>query len=466
MTIYNNNSIFLLGPKTNRMMHSNELKQSNGHLRPSRHLQPDDRNIVYVCININSNIIEPWTEAFLVKNHHAVIVLDDDDAEQQDEPYETIDLTGEREVEWMTVGIDNKEFNLPEYAIAEYNRPRNILKPGTRIIARFQKKCLPYLKLSGKIEYLVKDIDGFYSGIISHTKHDSSYMVFFDNGLTQYVPETEIRRVYGDRGHKKGVHSNAQEFYNYYFNNWKLQSLPEITPTEGLSLWAYLAAKECWRMAKVVEIDEKRPLMVKLYFPIEDFFEWLYVGSPRIKAIGKFINTSKPLEKYNPNVSTVELSSDSEDESDVWHPREQQKLTTHRIAIQIKTIRMKISPSVSSTRTLRHSCSSECIGDEINSEIINLLPKTEPLYRPLICGWLRDIRKSINSSSSIIYSAPCGRKLMSIKSLYEHLKKTRSKLSIDCFTFEKNVDCTIIRKTVCEDGGPVHFLNDVSNFII
>lgn len=446
------------------MMLSKVLNKSNDHLRPSGQLQPDDRNIVYVCININSNIIESWTKATLVKNHHEVIVLDDNDAEQRVKPYKIIDLTGEREVEWMTVEIENKELKLPEYAVADYNQPRSILKPGTRIIARFQTETLPYLKLSGKIKLLVNDINGFYSGIISYTKHDSSYMVFFDNGLTQYIPVTDIRRVFGGHGHKKGVHSNAQEFYNYYFNNWKLQFLPEITPTEGLSLWAYLAAKECWRMAKVVEIDEKKPQMVKLHFPIEDFFEWLYVGSPRIKAIGKIINTSKPLEKYNPNVSRVELSSDSEDEGDVWHPREQQTLTTHRSTIQTKTIRVKTS--ISSIRTQRHSCSSECVGDEINSEIVNLLSRTEPLYRPLMCGWLRDTKKTINSSSNIVYIAPCGRKLTRIKTVYEHLKKTKSKLSIDCFTFEKNVDCAIIRKTVCEDGSPVHFLNEVGNFVI
>lgn len=444
-------------------MPSKVSSQSNGHVRPGDHMQPNDRKTVYVCININSNIIEPWTEAILVKNHNEVIVLDD--AEKRVEPYEIIDLTKEHEVEWMTVVIENKELKLPEYAVADYNKPRNILKPGTRIIARFQKESLPYLKLSGNIELLVNDINGFYPGIISHTKHNSSYMIFFDNGLTQYVPATDIRRVFSDLGHKNGVHSNAQEFYNYYFNNWKLQVLPEISPTVGLSLWAYLAVKECWRMAKVVEIDEKKPQMVKLHFPIEDFFEWLYVGSPRIKAVGKFINTSKPLEKYNPNVSKVEVSSDSDDETDVWHPREQQTSITHRIAIQIKTIRMENSMSASSTRTLRHSCSSECIGDEINSNIVNLLLRTEPLYRPMICGWFRDKRKSINSSSSIVYSAPCGRKLTSIKTVYVHLKKTKSKLSIDCFTFEKNVDCAIIRKTVYKDGSPVHFLNEVGNFV-
>jgi len=91
----------------------------------------------------------------------------------------------------------------------------------------------------------------------------------------------------------------------------------------------------------------------------------------------------------------------------------------------------------------KHVCSLLCTNEDViitqlkGVKLLShsiLIDKVNPFCVPLHLGWKRK-----SKSSKVIYITPCRIKLSKIKAVYKYLIKTKSKLSIDQFTFDKHV---------------------------
>lgn len=446
-------------------------------------------HFVYVNTYENTNVIKSWKIGQIINEMSTkqtqsesnttdpdVIVLDSDDDDDESTKKlsskpgsfinEIIDLDSDNEETEIKIHrIKLKDENgattiqdVPEYAIAYYDppKPNDRLGPEIRVIAKRQVNKLPFtIGPDGTEQPCNYDLNGFYSGVISDLKLKHAkqryYLVFFDDGLTQYIPEHDIRRVYGNYGYTY-VHANAHKFCNYYFDCMRRQSLPEITPIMNQQIKVYL--KDCWCMAKVKAIDPIQPNLVKFYFEAENYGEWLYIGSPRISRIWKHIYKAESRVLYDPNETCVVVSSDSEDEGHEWQPPKQKPLDVPRkITRKLTNLKPKPPNIRSPKKLIRHRCSNNCVYYE--QLLYERIFGYDPLTRPLASGWRRRIQ-----NNGVIYMAPCGRLFQSIDTTHKYLIKTESELSIDCFTFDRKVDCLRISETVCDDGQE-YLLNDV-----
>lgn len=101
--------------------------------------------------------------------------------------------------------------DVAEYEMAYRNVPsRAELNPGTRVIAKRRSDDMPYIfDDKGEKVPLIASLDTeLYAGILAGY-HESNteknfYLIFFDDGIVQYVPRKHIRRVLGNDGYKHG----------------------------------------------------------------------------------------------------------------------------------------------------------------------------------------------------------------------------------------------------------------------
>lgn len=385
-----------------------------------------------------------------------VINLESDDEEiQQSIKYYTVEFQ------------DGSEKRIPEYFLSDGVPPDSDkqLPPKTRVIARRKQKYFPqriYYDDSKceQVSPLYKNDDtAFYAGIISYKriviKNRYHYLVFFDDGHVQYVASKNIRVVFGDYG-LKYVHENAQTFYDYYFNGRNECCLPEVEIAIGKNLRVFLNNK-C-EMAQVNEFNHNKRGLFQLYFTKSNISEWLYMGSPRIRIIWEKIVKEKQLKRYHEaNTTFVEVSSDSEEEDDDFQTPPKKPLPNDAEELNQTVVRLRPELLIDNYKPRRkfdrhHTCGRKCVRDyETNRQIYDF----DSLKQPLVAGWER---KAIGSC---YYITPCGRSFNTIETVYSYLKITKSKLSIDCFTFSSDIDCmTEVHST--SRTGQEHFLNDVS----
>lgn len=82
-----------------------------------------------------------------------------------------------------------------------------------------------------------------------------------------------------------------------------------------------------------------------------------------------------------------------------------------------------------------HKCSSRCL-----FPITYNLKTYNPLAKPLLTGWERQILKS-KPKKVVCYRAPCGIRLRSMTELHRYLRITGCLLNVDNFDFDFNVHC-------------------------
>lgn len=82
-----------------------------------------------------------------------------------------------------------------------------------------------------------------------------------------------------------------------------------------------------------------------------------------------------------------------------------------------------------------HKCSSRCL-----FPITYNLKSYNPLAKPLLTGWERQILKS-KPKKVVCYRAPCGLRLRSMTELHKYLRITECLLNVDNFDFDFNVHC-------------------------
>ncbi|XP_018016350.2 LOW QUALITY PROTEIN: histone-lysine N-methyltransferase SETDB1-like [Hyalella azteca] len=90
-----------------------------------------------------------------------------------------------------------------------------------------------------------------------------------------------------------------------------------------------------------------------------------------------------------------------------------------------------------------HQCGSACVGGPKGEELLKKNRYISPLLIPIVLGWRRQLvrqRKKTILRRSVYYVTPCCRRLRNIDELFVYLRTTHSKLEIDYFSFELNID--------------------------
>lgn len=354
---------------------------------------------------------------------------------------------------------------IPDYYMA-YGYPPNPkqrLPNGLRIIARRLQKHFPMTYTAqGPVTLYHNDDTAFYAGILSCEYSENNgqyhYMVFFDDGHVQYVANENIRVVFGNYG-KRYVHENARKFYDYYFYRVKIKRMMEITCVYEKEIMVFLNSRP--EMAKMIDFDtETRRGLVLLHFWKSNQIEWLYTGSPRIERIWKLIHKDKQMQQYHQaNETLIEVSSDSEDDDECELQSPQKKpLPIGAKDPKQKTIKLNPKDLIDDYKETgkldrKHICGRLCVREfERNPKIFDF----DPLKRPILAGWTRKI------TGICYYIAPCGRSFNTLEATYKYLRTTRSRLTIDCFSFSSNIEC--MREVISYNGaGNQYFLNDVSH---
>lgn len=389
-----------------------------------------------------------------------IIVLDSDEENDGDAgetvPYHTVeDPHGETR-------------QIPDYFMA-YGYPpdpQQQLPNEQRVIARRKQKHMPVVYSGQGSEYLYNNDDSaFYAGILSCEclQHNGKYhyLVFFDDGHVQYVASHNIRVVLGNYG-KRYVHENAQKFYDYYFYRVKTKQLMEIgANTLDKNILVFLNGHPEW--AKVMEYNpEMRRGLMLLLFLKSHKAEWMYIGSPRIERVWKLIHKDKQMQQYHQaNETLIEVSSDSEvdDECELQSP-EKKPLPIGAKDPKQKTIMLKPMDLIDDYKATgkldrKHICGRQCVREfERNPKIFDF----DPLKRPLLAGWTRKI------TGFCFYTAPCGRSFNTVEATYKFLRTTRSKLTIDCFSFSSSIEC--MKEVISYNAtNSQYYLNDVSTHV-
>lgn len=102
---------------------------------------------------------------------------------------------------------EKKEISLHEIACT---MQRNFER-GNRVIAKRQPEDVPYeLKFGQRVNLLTSNNSDFYPGILA-AKKDDYFLVFFEDGIVQYVPRNNIFLV-----HNKNELKYGKYFYVLY----------------------------------------------------------------------------------------------------------------------------------------------------------------------------------------------------------------------------------------------------------
>lgn len=171
------------------------------------------------------------------------------------------------------------------------------------------------------------------------------------------------------------------------------------------------------QIAKVVKVDR---ILIQIHFEQANRFEWIYVGSPRIKQLYRQLIKGKKLDgiiefkTYTACRTADVVMVDPFEIVQVDNDAE--------VAEAISTINQNDNRTVK-----EHNCGHECVRSEdmVNLESFGLF------RRPILAGWKRSTR---------LYQAPCGLRLCSYADIMDYLMKTKSKLHINCFDFSKSID--------------------------
>lgn len=82
-----------------------------------------------------------------------------------------------------------------------------------------------------------------------------------------------------------------------------------------------------------------------------------------------------------------------------------------------------------------HRCGPNCL-----YTVRHVLNTYSPLAKPLLSGWERQLCKN-RMRKTVIYRAPCGRRLRDMHELYKYLVETKCPLNVENFTYDAPVIC-------------------------
>lgn len=373
----------------------------------------------------------------------------------------------------MPKNKEKKTFDATKYSIARTRSYGDRLKPTKRVIAGItESKLMP--------------------GIIGNEpseENKSRYLVLMDDGSASYFKLEQVYPIVGqspipwkDSRYLSDLNSANDlilAYARYFFANYPKRHIIEAPVGTILEIMKNGSLVS----AKVIEVDCDT---IRVLYR-DDTEESLYRGSPRLMrkegVVSKQLSNLRSINDFFPRIILLAneyfkagqraldedilcLGSQFRDSVVISsRPNTARKSTTQKR--EPKTFRVKLDQFVSNEdrehteltneeiESRKHACTHDCLTvPNTRTEIHVLDMATEfidksDLRVPLLLGWKRQLRtitsKKGKKGSSIVYQAPCKRYFTGPFILRNHLVNTGSRLDIDYFSFEK--DLNLNRKT-------------------
>ncbi|XP_073965204.1 uncharacterized protein [Choristoneura fumiferana] len=341
-----------------------------------------------------------------------------------------------------------------------------------------QARCLAYehpsdvrMTIGTRLIALFKDNDNkresYYSGIVAEIPNPVNnyrYLVFFDDGYAQYVQHSATRLVcecaplVWDE-----VHPFSRQFVREYLCSYPER--PMVRVHAGQSIRTEYNGK--WWDSKVLQVDAS---LVQVHFDKENRTEWIYRGSTRLAPLYWELQAAerqraRPLPRAQPgrrfNMPYVEYTRSDETappavapspaqiEQDIRRQRAVAKKSTAAApppppapsppdGIASRVVFYTPKNAIKPHKMVPHTCGARCRRTDVLA--LKDLRTYNPLTKPLLSGWERQIVK-FKWSRSVMYRAPCGRRLRNYEELHRYLQVTGSDMPVDLFDFGANTHC-------------------------
>ncbi|KAH8283494.1 hypothetical protein KR018_004143, partial [Drosophila ironensis] len=394
--------------------------------------------------------------------------------------------------------------------IAYSEPPRVRLTIGTRVIAYFDSTILTRGKDKGAVP------SAFYPGIIAEPLKQANryrYLVFYDDGYTQYVQHCDVRLVcQASEKVWEDVHPASRDFIQKYVEKYSVDR-PMVQCTRGQSM--NTESNGTWHYARVVDIDCSLVLMQ--FEADKSRMEWIYRGSLRLGPVFKetqnamgatgyharvprrtepFIRYTKEMETSNMQVdqqmrAIARKSSSALAGSVSFHPPAAGTSAAGGASTAVSAASVSAAGSTAASRAApvkhlnnstiyvddenrpkghvvyftakrnlppkmfrRHKCNPNCL-----FKIVHRLDSYSPLAKPLLSGWERQVMRQ-RTKKNVVYRGPCGKSLRNLAEVHTYLRATENVLNVDNFDFtpdlrclaEYSIDATIVKDADISKG--------------
>ena len=330
----------------------------------------------------------------------------------------------------------------------------------------------------------------YYAGIIAEPPkitNANRYLIFFDDGVAQYIIHNDIRVVCyqapgwpqkNDKVHEDIYHL-SKEFIKKYLGQYPER--PMVKLMVGQNVKAELEEK--WHVTRVAQVDAS---LVLLQFDPDKTDpnrgqrkEWLYRGSTRlgplftelekqtlsaqgggqaIRRIRGNIASNTPRIEYTRQVNDSDLAvvpgaNTDADGAPVKKMNVARKSMGNRNRSEhSSTPSVKwemegkiVQADITEKRTeglvfKKHACSPRCVENPGYKYKEEEHRDVNTLLIPIILGWDRQVSAGVvgkaKRSKSVMYTAPCGRRLRNLDEVHRYLRITKSCLEIDFFNYD------------------------------
>ncbi|XP_063701823.1 histone-lysine N-methyltransferase eggless [Culicoides brevitarsis] len=380
-------------------------------------------------------------------------------------------------VQFIDSKVNNVRVVSPKQ-IAYSHPPTTRLSVGERVIAHFNMN--PSAKPMGGGTHQ----SHFYPGIIAEPLQPYNmfrYLIFFDDGYAQYVTPQDVRLVYDvSETVWEDVHPHSKEFIQNYLQTYKKERpMVQAKPNQKINT----EFKGKWEYAKVLEVDAS---LIRVYFHDAKKTEWIYRGSTRLAPLFKQRESATKKRSHDPSIEYVSMneSNDASARRPAPPPSDGSEPPVKRAVARKSSAARPPSNTVTRTeqqiqqlqkqrqeqRNIKfmnsntiildddaeekgrvvyfavnknfekqpfrpHTCSPDCL-----LKVSHNMMKYSPTAKPLICAWDRQLVKQ-KLKRTVMYTAPCGRRLRNINEVYQYLKMTKCRLGIECFDFDEKLHC-------------------------
>ncbi|XP_020815410.1 histone-lysine N-methyltransferase eggless isoform X2 [Drosophila serrata] len=371
--------------------------------------------------------------------------------------------------------------------IAYFEPPPVRLTIGTRVIAYFDGTTLSRGKDTGTVQ------NAFYPGIIAEPLKQANrfrYLIFYDDGYTQYVPHRDVRLVcQASEKVWEDVHPASRDFIQKYVEKYSVDR-PMVQCTRGQSM--NTESNGTWLYARVIDIDCSLVLMQ--FEGDKNHTEWIYRGSLRLGPVFKetqnALNSANAQQMRVPRRTEPFIRYTKEMESSSQQVNRQMRAIARKSSASSQNVSAaSSSPSAASApatssaanaaaagsrtgigntvkhlnnstiyvddenrpkghvvyftakRNLppkifkQHSCSPNCL-----FKIVHRLDSYSPLAKPLLSGWERLIFRQ-KTKKNVVYRGPCGKSLRNLAEVHMYLRTTENVLNVDNFDFTPDLRC-------------------------
>ncbi|XP_017070234.2 histone-lysine N-methyltransferase eggless [Drosophila eugracilis] len=363
--------------------------------------------------------------------------------------------------------------------IAYFEPPPVRLTIGTRVIAYFDGTTLSRGKEKGVVQ------SAFYPGIIAEPLKQANryrYLIFYDDGYTQYVPHRDVRLVcQASEKVWEDVHAGSRDFIQKYVEKYSVDR-PMVQCTRGQSMST--ESNGTWLYARVIDIDCSLVLMQ--FEGDKNHTEWIYRGSLRLGPVFKetqntlnssslhqmrvprrtepFIRYTKEMEssiQVNQQMRAIARKSSSSGQNAASTTPASSAATSAGgrpggVSNNASTVRHLNNSTIyvddenrpkghvvyfTAKRNLppkmykSHECNPNCL-----FKIVHRLDSYSPLAKPLLSGWERLIMRQ-KTKKCVVYRGPCGKSLRNLAEVHIYLRATENVLNVDNFDFTPDLKC-------------------------